>query len=313
MPIDAVTAVTPRDSFERWHEVTCTNYSLTDCSRPGRSGFGGAIAMRAFGPLWISDVACTTAADDPITVTRRPAHLGRDHRDDFMLWLTLEGEAAMEQDGYATRMRPGDLVLHDQTRPFTLAFAGLHRAIMLTIPRPLLVSRVPTARRAVARPIAPGAAVGRLAAAVIRELVTFDASAGDPLTRRVAASALDIVATAIDAAHGAGDAPARQLDAVKRFVLEHLGDAGLDIAAIAKARDIAPRTLNRMFAREGTTPIRWLWQQRLAASYRALAEGSVVQVSDAAAAFGFRDPSHFSRAFRAAFGCAPLDVARRRS
>lgn len=51
--------------------------------------------------------------------------------------------------------------------------------------------------------------------------------------------------------------------------------------------------------------MRWLWQQRLAASYQALAEGRGRRVTDVAMAFGFSSPSHFSRAFREAFGCSP--------
>eukprot|EP01032_Pedospumella_encystans_P034527 gene34527-39031_t len=66
----------------------------------------------------------------------------------------------------------------------------------------------------------------------------------------------------------------------------------------------------RLFATEGTTPGRWLWQQRLEASYRALAEGRVRQVSQAALEFGFTDLSHFSRAFKARFGRSPKDVQR---
>ena len=73
---------------------------------------------------------------------------------------------------------------------------------------------------------------------------------------------------------------------------------------------MAPRTLNRLFAAESTTPIRWLWRQRLAASYKALAEGHVRQVIDAAFSCGFSDPSHFSRAFKAEFGLSPHEVAR---
>jgi len=35
------------------------------------------------------------------------------------------------------------------------------------------------------------------------------------------------------------------------------------------------------------TPIRWLWRQRLSASYKALAEGHIKHVTDAALSFGF--------------------------
>jgi AraC-like DNA-binding protein len=62
-----------------------------------------------------------------------------------------------------------------------------------------------------------------------------------------------------------------------------------DLDMIANANNMSARTLNRLFASEGTTPIRWLWQQRLAASFKALAQGQISQTIDAALTYGFSE------------------------
>jgi len=310
----ALASAKPNDSFEHWHQVTCLNYSTTDCWRADDANFGGRIDVKSLGTLLISDIVACTSPDNPIRVTRRGSHIRKDGRDDFMLWLTLEGTATLSQGDHAAHMRPGDLMLHDQTQPFVLEFSENHRAIMITIPRPLLVSRLPTARRCVARRIAAGTPIGALAASVTEHLSRMEAHADLDVAQRVTASALDILATTIETELKESGATlphrARQLEQVKRYLMTNLGDADLDIARIAQSQSMAPRTLNRLFAAEGTTPIRWLWRQRLAASYRALAEGHVRQVTDAALSFGFSDPSHFSRAFKAEFGQSPRAVAR---
>jgi len=95
----------------------------------------------------------------------------------------------------------------------------------------------------------------------------------------------------------------------KQFMLDRLSDSALDTGVITSSLGIGPRTLQRMFAAEGTTAMRWLWQQRLNASRRALAQGEVAQVSDAAMRYGFSNFSHFSRAFKEAFGVSPRTVA----
>ena len=97
----------------------------------------------------------------------------------------------------------------------------------------------------------------------------------------------------------------RRLADVKRYILANLDDTDLDLDTIAANQNVSIRTLNRLFAREGTTPIRWLWQQRLNAAYLALVERRTNRVTDAAFDFGFSDTAHFSRAFRAAFGQSP--------
>ncbi len=51
--------------------------------------------------------------------------------------------------------------------------------------------------------------------------------------------------------------------------------------------------------------MRWLWQQRLEASRRALIEGRARNVTEAAYGAGFADLSHFSRCFKQAFGMLP--------
>jgi AraC-like DNA-binding protein len=200
-------------------------------------------------------------------------------------------------------------MLHDQAQPFALEFAPSARSIMVSIPRPLLLARLPDAQRLTARRIGHASKVGALAGSLIRRLTRLDDEAG-PAAIRLGASALDIFATMLQT-ELTDDAPRHgddRLARVKAYVLAHLDDPELDLDAIATAQSIAPRTLNRLFAREGTTPIRWLWQQRLAGAYQALAERRFGSVTDVALSFGFSDVSHFSRAFKAAFGRSPHQV-----
>jgi AraC-like DNA-binding protein len=300
--------------FEQWHYATCRNYSITDYRRTTRGPFKGNISAWSFGALTVSKLS-SFASESRIEVLRGSSEIRGDPRDEFVLFLVYCGEVGFAQNGRTSCLQNGDMVIYDQARPFTMEFGADTRQIIVTIPRPLMTSRLPEVERFTARRIASASKMGGLTAAVVRQLIEFETSFDEGVANRLGASALDILATSLEAElSGAADGDGRQharLARVKRYVAANLHDAGMTIESIAAAQNLAPRTLHRLFSAEGTTPIRWLWQQRLSASYKALAEGHIKHVTDAALSFGFTDLSHFSRAFKKMFGHAPHTLVRR--
>lgn len=306
-------AVNDSEGYDRWHEVSCRNYSYCDARRESIYPFSSQISSRSFGALGLSDGRLTA---DSIQLNRGPAEIRKDPRDHFMLYLVLLGEVGLTQDGREARAQSGDLLLYDQAQPFTLAFRHDFRAILINIPWPLLISRLPRARGLTARRMAGDSKLGALAGTIVRQITQFSEPPENDVIDRLGSSALDILATTMEADLAGpseiGCARERLLAQVKDYILTHLHRSDLDIETIAKAQNIASRTLNRLFAIDGTTPIRWLWEQRLHACYKALAEGHVCQVTDAAMSFGFTDMYHFRRAFKNAFGMPPHLIRRRR-
>jgi AraC-like DNA-binding protein len=311
--VRATTAVKPGDGFDHWHNVTCRNYSLTECRKASDGRFSAHIEIRKIGALAISDIAAETLPGNTIAVSRSAADIRKDPRDYFMLWLMLDGQVELEQRCHSSIMRTGDLFLYDQSQTFFLDFAHWSRALMVTIPRPLLTSRLPMVHRLVGRRLAANPSLTALVGSLVTRLYHLDDETGDDTVSRISESALDILCVALEA--NVDPAPgstrhARQLEDAKRYILAHLGDPEMDLESIAKAQDMAPRTLYRLFASEGATPMRWLWQQRLVHSYKALSEGKFTRVTDVAFNYGFSDISHFSRSFKTAFGQSPRTFKR---
>jgi AraC-like DNA-binding protein len=305
-------SIESRQRFEQFHHATCQNYSVTDYRWIRRGTFDGSILTRSFGTLTISEIT-STATDCRIEVQRNAAEIRKDPRDHFMVVVADRADIGFSQNGRTPRITDGDLFIYDQARPFTMAYGGDTRLIVLTVPRSCLVSRLPEAEHFTARRIAPSSRLGALTATMVRQLLDLDSSLEDGVANSIGTSALDILATTLRAEfsgevkqgrHGA------RLVKVKRYMMANLQDSNMTIERIAAAQNLAPRTLHRLFSVENTTPIRWLWQQRLVASHRAL-EGHTGQVTEVALSFGFNDLSNFSRAFRKQFGRAPRTLLHR--
>ena len=122
-----------------------------------------------------------------------------------------------------------------------------------------------------------------------------------------------LIASAGDDGHLATAAAAESLlTRVTTYVEQHLGEPDLDLARIAAANSISLRHLHALFAARGERPAEWMWRRRLEEAHRELARRAADRPAVAAVArrWGFSDPAHFSRRFRAAYGTTPREWVR---
>lgn len=65
----AIIAVKPGDSFEHWHEVTCRQFSQTECSQIARHQFQARVTLNSFGGLGLSSIWSATPQGRPYAST----------------------------------------------------------------------------------------------------------------------------------------------------------------------------------------------------------------------------------------------------
>lgn len=110
--------------------------------------------------------------------------------------------------------------------------------------------------------------------------------------------------------HALADALMARIIAYMRL---HLGEADLDPARIAAEHHISVRHLHLLFARQDLSVRRWLVRERLEGARRSLAtpnpRGTPIAV--VARRWGFVDPGHFAKRFRAAYGLSPREWQQR--
>jgi AraC-like DNA-binding protein len=301
-------AVAAPQRFAYWKEVVCRHCLLADSKPVAQSDFDGQLEVRGFGMLDISTLAA------PLHYWERtPQHLRKGPNEDLWLGFTRRGYGQLEQGGRKAALAPDDLFLYDATQTFRFSLGGSENHLV-RIPRHLLAARLPSVERWTATVLddrRPGVMPLRemLRAATSMPLVTQDAG----VATRFSQTLLDLLVLSLElqdlqTSHAELDLYGR----VMNYIKSHLRDTDLTIERIAQAHHVSTRTVTRAFARHQKTPASVIWLERLRASREAIERGQVRSISQAALDFGFTDFSHFSHAFRKAFGVTPLEILRRR-
>lgn len=289
--------------FEYWHDVVCRHCLLADSNTLGERTFDGE--MR-FGSIGMVDMAIMAS---PMHHWRREAHHIRTGPDDD-LWLAfmVSGEGYLSQDGRETRIQSGDMVLYDGTRPFEFAL-GPEKIYLARLPRKSLLSRCPQAEQMTAQLIDPRRPGVMALRSMLDESATTEFSDADAAVR-YSAALLDVLALSL-ASPSVRVAAVEKKDLYRRvlsYLRENYTDPQLNLHVLAMAHHVSERTLTRAFAQHNQTPMDVLRRVRLQASHLALTEGHAGNVTAAALDAGFSDLSHFSRVFRAAYGCTPQSL-----
>jgi AraC-like DNA-binding protein len=232
--------------------------------------------------------------------------------DNIKIILQLHGEALFEQSGIRVALHPSTWVAYDPTRAYSLANTTSVQQLMLQIPRHSLA---PKMLNALVRPRSvadDGAGMPSILAAMMRATLAEVGRLDDTTRLRVGESLVQLAVGLIEQDREVQEeGRAASLDILRRRVQDymkgHVDSPSIDFNEIAKRIGCSRRYLFRAFEAEKTTPSRYLWELRLTRSRDLLVAPSQAKrsISDIGFACGFSSSAHFSRAFRARFGCSP--------
>jgi len=297
----------PSERLDYWQEVVCKKYvSASAATDLDNEDFSGSLISREVGPLVVAELAA------PLHFwSRKPWHVRNDGQEVFIVSLIRRGGGELSQLGRTVRLSEGDLAIYDSSAPFDYA---LHASTQLIkVPKRLLESKLANTRELVAKKIERGDPLTAILGDLISTTLTIELSddAGAVAAKRLSSAIVDLLVSVYDLRRESVPEPSRPLEKVMRFARANLDSVDLTPDKLATAGAISVRTLNRMFGGLGTTPMRWVWSQRLEASRTSLAQGQVTSVTEAAFAHGFSELAHFSRSFKKAFGVTPHEILRK--
>ena len=228
--------------------------------------------------------------------------------------LQISGTSVIEQHGRTARLVAGDWSICDSSQPYTLTGPFASERLVLLIPANR-VERGIDLQTVTARVFSSNSGVSRLAFVAAKWLMEEIGSLTMVRADDLAESLSRLVNLAIY--EGTRQQPVvpvqRTLrDKIRDYVLQHLHKPELSLDTIARDLNASKRSLHRAVSETDGSIHDLIWHARLERCREDLRnpEKSQQSIANIAQSWGFKNSTHFSRAFRTRYGMSAREVRR---
>jgi AraC-like DNA-binding protein len=308
MPIAIDTAtVAPTERFAMWHEAASRSFFPLDIRQLSDRPFAGQLVRYELVSL---DAFRVTA--DPNLCLRTPACVEDGDPEHLQVHVLRRGRCVVSQGGRADVLTPGTMTTLDSSCSYALDARMPFELLVFAVPKALLRPYADKLSCTTATTITGAAGLGRLIVPFLDGLIRQVEDGSTVGGRAELAETLVplLRALAVDRTGEPHRAPAPALLAkVKAYIEGHLGDQRLSPRQIAATHFISTRYLHKLFQAEGATVSASIRRARLERCRRDLADPALDRetILAIAASWGMTDAAHFSRLFRATYGCSPRE------
>ncbi|MFJ4776294.1 AraC family transcriptional regulator [Streptomyces sp. NPDC088762] len=310
------------ERFDRWRELI-DHSRANDTTSPHAAAFRAELRVMELGPVTVWRTSFS-----PARFRRSSRRIRRNDPELYHVSLLTDGGLTLAQErGGTVTVGPGGLLVDSSwqacasqsyaSSPTAEGGPGIVAGVGVDLPKALL----PVPAHQVERLLGRGLSVRSGTGALLADFLTGLDRQADTLrpadAPRLGTVTLDLVsaffAHALDAEAALSPETRHQVLArrIRTFIQQHLPDPKLTPAAIAAAHHISLSHLHRVFSEQsaGETVAAWIRSQRLERIRTDLADPSLgaTPLHVLAARWGMPSASHFTRAFRAAYGLSPRD------
>jgi AraC-like DNA-binding protein len=305
-----VESLAPNDRAEAVRELSRAVNGRIEVDLPPNPAHVRAVTTTSvLGPAEISDIQWNV-----VGLRRTAGPLSDDVEPHVFVGLQESGVSRFAQGGRQAEIRPGDLIVLENVKPYTVSFRGNVKTFSIRVPTRVLGLRSSLLGRITAVRLGPERPVVDAAGAFFSRLVRNQTAVGEADAELVAEPCLELIRAVVATSLGRDDL-AREplqhtlLQRVTTYVRLHLPERDLSAAQIASEHHVSVRQLYLTLSRAGISLGDWIRTQRLEECKRELSSSAhqFMTIEAIAHRWGFASASHFGRVFRAAYGVSPRE------
>ncbi|WP_181969793.1 helix-turn-helix domain-containing protein [Paraburkholderia sp. DHOC27] len=293
-----------------WQSQVGSLLTHLECSSCASDTFSGRITAHLSQPANLIKIGAATHE-----IARAKPKLSQAGEEQVFICLQTEGEAIVEQDGRRGVLKPGDLTLLDTSRTFSADFPASMSQLVLQVPKALVRKQIGSVERFTATVVTNHSPIGSVTNEFIKTLArSYDRlppAMAQRLTEHATEMAMMAVASCVEnegaVRSNASNGKSLLASRARAYIETNLRNASLSPADVAQHLGISRRYLSTIFASEGQSAERYIWDRRLARCARDLRDPgqSSRSIGDIAFGWGFNSLPHFSQSFKTAFGKPP--------
>ncbi|MFD8249369.1 helix-turn-helix domain-containing protein [Nocardia sp. NPDC059691] len=264
-----------------------------------------------FDVWWFGEARIVRASTSGIQLIRTPKQVRTSPAPVLAVAVQQAGDGRYEQGDVRRVVRPGDLHVMDLNAPYDFSRRGDGASTCLHVPLDQLGLPADLIGQAAAR-VQDSPHYRLVANHIVQLTADADALSADPAAALSGCASIELIrALLLSACADDGSVVPSDilLSRIRAYIRRNLADPGLGAEQIAKAHNMSVRQLYKIYANTECSLEQGIISQRLERVHGDLTRPDQKHrtIAMIARRWGFRDPSHFARRFRAAYGLTPRE------
>lgn len=300
-------AVPSQERFAYWRDAMLRHYGVQACCEPQhQSIFQARLTQYLIGQTLLGEMS-----GSPHTIIRQ--FPSTDRR--LVVHVQIKGWSLIRQGEQEIQLHPGQIGLFYNSQPVHIEKKESFHSFFISIAEERFADDCPRWWHATATCIPGDSGAAAVFASMLQSLFGQIGQLDAASMEAIEDSAINLLVATLrphadSQPPGISNLEHYHKQRIKKYIESQLHNPDLDVQTIAEAVGLSRRYIHRLFRNDSLHLMQWVMALRLERCRQALSlhQQPFRTIYEIAYSWGFKDPAHFSKAFRRYFGFCPSEM-----